>query len=185
MTWHNPVPFDLIGTAETDSYKTMPEGMTGVPMAPHPGGFGVRRRCHIHEGVDLYVPEGTEVRAVEDGMVTACIAFTGPNAEPPSKWWHDTQALLVHGASGTVVYGEIRIVPGIAVGDRIAAGGVVGHVLRVLTKETPRPAAMLHLELHAGYVTDAWEWPIDGVRPPSLLDPTPHLLECVKQGPVT
>jgi murein DD-endopeptidase MepM/ murein hydrolase activator NlpD len=186
MYWNNPLPLKMIPTEDTDSWSSMPVGTTGIPTGPdHPGAFGVKRKHHTHEGVDLYCPEGTAVRAVEKGRVVAVIPFTGPNAEPASPWWHDTQAVLVEGASGVVVYGEIKAF--VKVDDEILVGQLLGTVTPVLTKDKGRPMTMLHLELHVAGTRDAYEW-LDE-RPASLLDPTSYLLEAMEhrldhdQGP--
>jgi len=177
-TWISPVPLRLVPDRDSEGFRDMPPGTTGIPVGgAHPGAFGFRRRNHVHEGVDLYVPEGTPVSAVEAGKVVSVIPFTGIIADPPSPFWRDTWAVLVEGASGTVVYGEVDRVP-VKTGDEIAAGTVLGYVREVLVKDKvpPRPKSMLHLELHRGRVDDAWEWPVDGPKPPSLLDPTELLL---------
>ena len=182
MTWTNPLPLRLVPSADSYGFLDMEPGTTGIPHGEdHPGAFAHRRRFHVHEGVDLYCPEGTPVSAVEDGVVVAVIEFTGTKAEPPSPHWCDTQAIMVEGASGVVAYGEVGVGTGIRVGVRVGAGETIGHVRRVLIKEKtpPRPMAMLHLELHEKGTRDCYEWPIDGPRPPSLLDPTPFLLGIV------
>lgn len=158
-----------------------------VPMAPHPGGFGTVRTHHVHEGVDLYAPVGTPVYAVEDGEVVAIETFTGPYAAPPSPWWRETEAVLVQGKSGVVVYGEIRA-------DQrwrnywraethVQRGEFLGHILRVLQHDKGRPLSMLHLELYTPgtQMTRPWDFPAnpeDGPwadRPRELMDPTAHL----------
>jgi hypothetical protein len=177
-TWISPVPLRLVPDRDSEGFRDMPFGTTGIPVGDaHPGAFGFRRRNHVHEGVDLYVPEGTPVGAVEDGQVVSVVPFTGAIAVPPSPFWRDTWAVLVEGRSGTVVYGEVDRVP-VKAGDEIAAGTVLGYVREVLVKDKvpPRPKSMLHLELHRGRVDDAWEWPVDGPRPATLLDPTDLLL---------
>jgi hypothetical protein len=118
--------------------------------------------------------------AVEDGVVVAVIAFTGPSAEPPSPWWHDTQAILVEGDSGVVVYGEVGVGTGIREGVRVGRGETIGHVVPVLKKDKGRPGVMLHLEVHKAGVRDAFEWTEEGGRPESLLDPTEKLLAAVR-----
>ena len=159
----------------SEDFKTFEEGHTGVPYgAEHPGAFGFKRANHTHEGIDLYCPEGTPVAAVEHGIVVALIPFTGAHAEPPSPWWNNTWALLVEGDSGVVVYGEITASHEYWPGDHVKAGDIIGHVTQVLTKDKGRPMSMLHLELHVPGTKDAYEW-LDE-RPPSLLDPTEHLL---------
>lgn len=165
----------LFPSAGSEDYKEFLPGESGVPIGDqHPGAFGFKRKNHTHEGVDLYCPEGTPVAAVEDGIVVAVINFTGPSATPPSPWWNDTWALLVEGDTGVVVYGEITLAHGYWPGDPIGAGDIIGHVKQVLTVDKGRPMSMLHLELHKPGTTDAYEW-LDE-RPPSLLDPTGHLL---------
>lgn len=155
------------------SFVRHAEGETGLPLAPHPGAFGVRRRNHTHEGVDLYAPEGSPVFSVEDGVVVAVKPFTGPKAG--LGWWLDTSAVFVEGASGVVVYGEIN--PSVKVGQYLCAGEQLGHVIRVLRNDKGRPTAMLHLELHEHGSRSAPEWLVHEQRPGVLMDPTPHLLE--------
>jgi hypothetical protein len=145
-----------------------------LPLPPHPGAFGVKRTHHTHEGVDLYVPQGTPVRAVEAGEIVAVIPFTGSRAVPPSPWWRETEAVLVEGESGVVVYGEIVPVVGRRLGYRLKREEPVGYVVQVLTKDKGYPLSMLHLELHVTGTRNAFDW-IDE-KPPSLLDPTSFLL---------
>ncbi len=180
MTWLNPTKYDLIPTDDSESFFYMPEDTTGVPLVPHPGSFGAVRKNHIHEGVDLYLPEGSPIRAVEDGIVVAVIKFTGAEADPPSPWWHDTEAVMVEGASGVVLYGEITCVR--EVGDLVKAGALLGYVIQVLKCDKDRPMSMLHMELHRPGTIDAFEWLDD--RPPSLLDPTPYLLKICNNADV-
>ncbi len=167
--WRNPLPLRLVPVSESESFH-FPEGITGVPRSPHPGGFAVPRRYHVHEGVDLYCPVGTRVTAVEDGTVVAILDFTGSKAIPPSPWWHDTQAVMVEGQSGVILYGEI--LTDLRIGNPIQAGDEIGRVIPVLKTDKGRPMSMLHLELHLPGTRDAVEWVSGGPRPPSLLDPT-------------
>lgn len=177
MTWHNPLPHKLIRTQDTNSFKDMKPDETGLPLAPHPGAFGVERRHHWHEGVDLYAQAGTPVSAVEDGVVLAVVPFTGKialSAEGiPMDWWHDTYAVLVEGASGVVLYGEIA--PHVKEGQTLKAGEILGVVIKVLKKDKGRPMCMLHLELHdhGTVVNECWTSP---KKPDTLRDPTPYLL---------
>lgn len=144
-----------------------------IPEPPHPGGFAVVRKHHIHEGIDLYVPEGTPVWPVEPGRIVTIEPFTGPAAGSP--WWHDTQCVMIEGASGVVCYGEITPNPVLKVGSEIGYGAIVGHVKQVLTKDKGRPMSMLHLELYEHGVRHPVEWKPKADRPRGLLDPTPKL----------
>lgn len=167
--WKNPLPLTLILAPVDRIY--FPAGCTGLPCGNHPGAFGVVRKHHVHEGIDLYAQEGTEVRAVEDGVVVAVYPFTGPAANLP--WWENTQVVLVEGPSGVVAYGEIS--PTVEPGQVLIASELIGHIKRVLRHDKGRPTSMLHLELHAPGTRATPEWYAHAGRPPSLLDPTPYL----------
>jgi murein DD-endopeptidase MepM/ murein hydrolase activator NlpD len=172
---------NLIPTEDSESFLTMEQGTTGIPLNPHPGSFGFERKNHVHEGVDIYCPEHTSVHAVEDGVVVAVVDFTGEKATPPSPWWNDTMAVLVEGETGVVVYGEIKPARDYKTGDTLNAGDEIGRVIPVLKKDKGRPMTMLHLELHRHGTRDAFEWPVGGPCPDSLLDPTPHLLNILHE----
>ena len=178
MTWSSPLPLKLVPSAESESFKKMQEGETALPLLPHPGAFGAVRKNHIHEGIDLYCAEGTPVFAVEAGIVVARVPFTGPKAGSP--WWHDTEAVLVEGKSGVVVYGEIAPRQDLKIEDKINKGRQLGSVIQVLKEDKGRPMSMLHLELHVNGTRDAYEWKVEGPRPPSLLDPTKALIDIIK-----
>ena len=172
MNWHPPISLALVPSDDSLSFKAMKPGETALPLPPHPGAFGVARAYHVHEGVDLYCAAGTPVQAVEAGTVVAIIPFTGPKAK--SDWWHDTDAVLVEGASGVVLYGEIAPA-GVKVGDNVERGALLGHVVQVLKVDKGRPMSMLHLEFHAAGTRDAYEWKEANGKPPTLRDPTPFL----------
>ena len=170
--WLNPLPFRLRSSQDGLSFQTCGPDETILPLAPHPGAFGVVRKHHTHEGVDLYAPAGTEVRTVEAGRVVRVEDFTGAKAGTP--WWQDTQAVFVEGASGVVVYGEL--VAGVVEGQALTAGQCVGHLTPVLTTAKGRPDCMLHLELHQAGARAAPGWDHGAPRPTTLLDPTAYLL---------
>lgn len=133
---------------------------------PEPGRFAALRKHDIHTGVDLYCPVGTEIQALEDGVVVAVENFTGDNAG--SSWWHNTKAVLVEGCCGVILYGEVD--PTVAVGQEVKAGQVVGKVLQVLKEDKGKPLAMLHLEWYTpGTTTSVW-WKLDEQRPKNLLN---------------
>ena len=153
----------------------MPCGATGLPVAPHPGAFGVKRAHHTHEGVDLYAPQGTVVSAVESGEVVKVAPFTGPLAGLP--FWLDTWAVWVLGPSGIVLYGEIE--PCVKEGQKVFARSPVGRVVPVLRKDKGRPRSMLHLEWHEAHSREAPEWLDHEHKPAVLKDPTVKLRHAV------
>lgn len=164
-----------------------------IPLHPHVGSFGVRRRFDRHRGVDLYAPVGTLVFAVEDGVVCSkngIRPWTGKIAN--CDWWEDTWAIIVEGKSGMVVYGEIKIDEGLLAEQKqaltipggqihIRKGQVLGTVVRVLKKDKGRPTSMLHIELREpGFyrnIDKSWEG--DNI-PKGVLDPTPFLIRSAR-----
>lgn len=178
--WHNPLPLSLVPTDDSNSFRIMELGTTGLPIGQHPGAFGVTRKHHTHEGVDLYAHAGTAVFAVEDGEVIAVRQFTGP--ELGHDWWLTTYGVWVQGATGVVLYGEI--LPTVNVGDNVLAGDVLGDVTQVLKVNKGRPTSMLHLELREKGNVDDIEWDVGTPQPRGLLDPTIHLLTAVQTNAV-
>ncbi|MBI5518045.1 MAG: hypothetical protein HY909_30020 [Deltaproteobacteria bacterium] len=155
------------------------DGASAPPtLAPgHPGAFGATRRHDVHTGLDLYCDEDAAVLAVEDGLVVAVERFTGPAAGSP--WWRDTLAVLVEGASGVVLYGELAPAEGVREGRALRAGDLVGRVRRVLARDKGLPVTMLHLELYARGAREAVWWRHGEGRPEALRDPTDALAEAL------
>lgn len=162
------------------------EKCNGIPINHHPGAFGFQRRKNHHTGVDLYCEDEQEVYAVEAGRVVKEDVFTGPKAG--HDWWETTWGMMVEGASGVVNYGEI--LPLRDVGKNVERGQIIGRVKRVLFKDRQRPdipghsTSMLHLELYKHGTRDFADWH-DVTKNPTLMDPTPYLLEAENGTKVT
>jgi len=189
--WEWPIAVDPIGaTNDSYSYLHINTDEVELPLYPHVGAFGARRRHDTHRGVDLYASVGTDVFAVEDGIidtVNGIRPWTGKIAD--CDWWEDTWAVIVEGVSGMVVYGEIKIEESILKAQKelfdskmlstqihIKKGQKIGTILRVLKKDKGRPTSMLHLELRKpGYyrnIDKSWE---HNKVPKGIIDPTPYL----------
>lgn len=136
-----------------------------------PGQFGAIRKHDIHTGVDLYTYPGMPVRPVETGVVVAIENFTGLSAGSP--WWNETQAVLVEGASGVLLYGELT--PLIQLGALVTPDSCLGGVKQVLKKDKGRPMHMLHLELYAPGTRESVIWDLDQPQPEHLFDPSDKL----------
>ncbi len=173
MGWSNPLELKLVPSSDSNHYSSCHRFVTTLPMPGHVGSFGYRRKHHTHEGVDLYCKANTPIWAVEDGIVVDVQQFTGQYADPPSPWWHDTQAILVEGKTGVVVYGEVISI--VEVGIVVQADTMLGCVTPVLKKDKGRPMSMLHLELHEPGTRVILGWDHGSPRPKTLLDPTYYL----------
>lgn len=122
---------------------------------PDHGRFGGIRKYDIHTGVDLYCADGDTAYAIESGIIVNIVNFTGSDAGSP--WWENTQAVMIEGDSGVILYGEIK--PNIfTIGQRISGGQPVGTVKRVLKTDKGLPTTMLHLELYEEGYRGTGEW---------------------------
>jgi murein DD-endopeptidase MepM/ murein hydrolase activator NlpD len=146
-----------------------------APLFPDsPGCFGVFRRHDRHTGVDLYCNLGSRIVAVEDGVVVKVEEFTG--AEAGSPWWNRTQAVLIEGESGVLVYGEVESL--VEVGQKVKTGDIIAHVPTPVLKEFKgRPMVMLHFEQMTHGSRETLWWRLEQPQPENLLDPTNLLLE--------
>ena len=94
----------LLNSTETE-FLDKYQKATEIPILPHPGAFGKKRKNHQHEGIDLYCEKGDEVLAIEDGVVIKIKKFTGEHVG--SNWWNNSWCVLVEGVTGVFNYGEI------------------------------------------------------------------------------
>ena len=159
-----------------------------IPLSGHPGAFGAVRKHDIHTGVDLYVPEGTAVYALYDGVVVDVSKFTGPEANPPCPWWNETYSVTVfHKEIGIfLLYGEIY--PAIDSNKPffIKKGHLLGNVCKVLKKDKGLPMSMLHIEAYTKLKTKTINddtvsiihpyWHHNNRCPDGLIDPTPYII---------
>jgi hypothetical protein len=146
-----------------------------IPIDQELGAFGVTRKHDVHTGVDLYCEEGTEVVAMECGVVISIEFFTGPSVNMP--WWNDTKAIGVMGASGIINYGEVIPFSYLEVGDTVSEGDLLGWVTPVLKIDKGKvpSTSMLHVELYSSYDGNWCLWPVDAEQPENLLNPTEML----------
>ena len=144
-------------------------------ISSYQGDFGAIRKHDMHTGLDVYCEPGQFVVAVEDGNIISIENFTGENANPPSPWWNDTKAILIEGKSGVVVYGEIKPLDSIKIGDKIKAGKIIGKVITVLKKDKGTPMTMLHIELYKPGTKETVIWNLGEPQPDSLLNPLEYL----------
>lgn len=172
---HPPIKKSGLLTTDSHSYKHIDSDKVEIPLYPHPGAFGVERRNHIHEGIDLYAPEGTPVYTMYDGIVHAIVDFTGPSAGSP--WWMPTKAVIIKSNNAYWLYGEIEIANTIKLGDRLDSGTCIGTIKRVLVNDKGRPTSMLHLEKRSSSYIGVENWNLRTPQPDYLSDPTDHLIQ--------
>ena len=163
-------------TSESESFKNIDIAKeVEIPLPPHPGAFGVTRKYHTHEGVDLYCLENEPVYAIQSGVVVAILKFTGPHAGTP--WWNNTYAVAIESEAGIINYGELRPNDCLKLGSRVNRGELVGNIITVLSKDKGRPRNMLHLELYEPGSILSQGWDVGAPKPQGLLDPSNLLLK--------
>lgn len=161
-----------------------------LPSGGAPGSFWEDRGDRFHCGVDIYAPEGSDVVAVADGVVTGTGDFTSP------EWvgyWNATFWVLVRHEDGYFSkYAELGEVL-VSGGQEVKAGQTIGRVGQVLNPDRVVPrdpgyvirlaqagnSSMLHFELHQGEPEGPDDYLGGNVfssdRPEGLADPTEYL----------
>lgn len=150
-----------------------------IPLSSHCGGFGFVRKHHVHEGTDLYAPNGSPVYACEAGTVTHVGFFTGPECDTP--WWHTTHSITVRNIINGkyTIYGELTPADGVQEGGHIKKGQLIGYIKTVLTKDKGRPMSMLHLERYSADSPKQREvWNVGAQAPEGIEDSGNYLMIC-------
>jgi len=152
--------------------------MPDIPVNLHFGAFMTKRKHDVHTGVDLYVPNGTVVYAIENGEIVKIRDFTG--AKVGMDFWNPTKAIDIEGYTGTICYGEIEPINTLAEGVKVHKGEIIGHVVQVLKKDKGKPMSMLHFAMHR----QGWKYLIKDQEDPESesfydmqIDPTNLLIQ--------
>lgn len=173
--WETPIKKEDLNNYSYDNFKDY------IPYYTEPGSFGFKRKYEIHNGVDIYCKDGSDVFAVEDGQIVDIKPFTGK--QNGTDWWNDTWAICIKGKSGVVCYGEMQEKFNFKIGDKIKVGNCIGKIKAVLPEHKKRNDirnhnnAMLHIQLFKDYQNDEQlaDWYPNEERNKLLLDPTPYL----------
>jgi murein DD-endopeptidase MepM/ murein hydrolase activator NlpD len=174
-----PLRKDLILLNDKENiFLSSYSNQTEIPLLPHPGAFGKRRKNHTHEGVDLYCNDGDEVFSIKSGKIIGIFPFTGEHAG--TGWWNNTWSVFIEHDNYVINYGEIIPSKYLFVGKIINEGEFLGEVKIVLKKDKGRPMSMLHLEMYKlGTKIPIKEWALEKQKPEELIDPTNFLIDFI------
>jgi len=145
-----------------------------IPSVPD-AAFGSPRQYKFdsgrHTGVDIYAPIGSQIIAIEGGLVVHVSYFTGVPSSP--QWRRTWYVMVEHADKKVAAYCELRKLR-LKKGQKIKAGQTVGYIAKVLFGKTAKKSAMLHFELHRPGSRMAVDW--IGKKPNRVLNPTKYLL---------
>ncbi len=163
-----------------------------IPKDTHPGAFGVKRKHHVHTGVDLYVHRPNAiVYPFEDGEIVGAGQFTGHEIGMP--FWNTTYYISVKSGDKVIVYGEIKIDDDFGtdwrkiIGQKVTTQTKLGVIIPVVNERKPQyeyhNTKMLHVEMfeaskyHLGFGSDWGPVNSYGVReePIGIINPTEYL----------
>ena len=163
--------YKLKGYSSKDfSFLDLKDEEVEIPFGPeHPGAFGIQRKHHKHEGIDLYCKENDVVLSLTNGKVIDIGKFTG--ASVGSDWWNETEYIAIEYKNYVIVYGELIVNSNIKINDIVSKEQELGRITPILKQnKNNRPINMLHLELYdKEHYTEPKEW-ID-IKPKGLLNP--------------
>jgi len=126
--------------------------------------FDEKRGVRRHEALDIMVPRGTPVRAVDNGRIAKL--YRGPMAGI-SVYQFDAATTRVY------FYAHLdRYAPGLKEGQAVARGDVIGYAGS--TGNAPESAPHLHFAIHELGPDKRW-WKGKAINPYSLLRQPPDL----------
>lgn len=154
----------------------LPKTTLRLPLGSnHSCGFGSSRKGGHNTGIDLICDPHQEVVAVESGRILAVQNFSEKKPEP---WINMTRVILIEGASGVIAYGNVKEVPGLAEGEYIDAGELIGTVMPIY-KSKKNKATKFKLEWYTKGTKRRGSWLSCKPKPNNMLDPTPMLIPLI------
>jgi murein DD-endopeptidase MepM/ murein hydrolase activator NlpD len=101
----------------------VPSGKMAWPVGGKvSSGFGRRGKRHFHAGIDIPMPQGTPITAVQDGVVLEVSTIKSKKYRG-----YGNTALIDHGSGITTMYAHCQSVS-VKAGQRVQQGDVVGSV---------------------------------------------------------
>jgi murein DD-endopeptidase MepM/ murein hydrolase activator NlpD len=128
-------------TTPVDSSRSDVEFRWPLRSAKVISNFGDDLNGIPNEGINFSVPEGTEIRAAEEGEVV----YAGNGSREPSLKNYGNLILLRHADKYVTVYAHAKDL-NVKVGDKVKRGQVIGRVGQTGSVSSPQ----LHFEVRQG-----------------------------------
>lgn len=157
-----------------------------IPRFGSSGSFWEDRGDRFHCGIDIYAPAGSDVLAIQSGIVIDTGVFTDSE---DNIYWNRSYYIIIKSPQNVVFkYAELGQIF-VEIGDSVGSGHLIGRVGNVLNPDevnhtTPYYihelirkgfTSMLHLETYIAPITEVRPYQggnyFGNTKPYSLLDP--------------
>lgn len=146
-----------------------------IPKSKHKRGFARNHEeGRFHAGVDILAPFGSDIVAIESGIVKNIFLFTYPELDKFYKYENTYAIAIKHKDGNYALYCEIQK-PKLKIGQKIKAGQKIAKVGRIFAHRPKH--TMLHFEYHSKLPKKTTKW-YANKRPKGLLNPTKYLIKC-------
>jgi len=148
-----------------------------LPKSKHKRGFARNHEDkRFHAGVDILAPFGSDICAIENGVVRNVFLFTYPELDKHYKYKNTHAIAIEHDDGNFALYCEIQK-PKLKIGDKVKIGQKIAKVGMIFADKPKH--TMLHFEYHNELPKETTKW-YAGKKPKSLLNPTLYLKSCLK-----
>jgi murein DD-endopeptidase MepM/ murein hydrolase activator NlpD len=155
----------------TKIYWPIPSVKKKIPESKSRCGFGRNKvNNRFHAGTDILAKYGSDVVAIESGVVRNIFLFTFPGLDKYEKYANTYAIAIKHKDGNYALYAEIQK-PKINIGQKVKAGQKIAKVGRVILNSN---RTMLHFEYHSKLPIKTTKW-YKNKRPKNLLSSTIYL----------
>ncbi len=154
------------------TFWPLPSVKKAVPKSKSKKGFASNRRGNrFHCGTDIPASCGTDVIAIEEGIVKNIFLFTYPSLDKYNRYKKSYAIAIQHTNGNYGVYCEVQK-PKLTIGQKIKAGQKIAKVKRIFSYNSIH--TMLHFEYHSKLPKKTTRW-YQNKKPKGLLNSTKYL----------
>ena len=118
-----------------------------IPKSKSKRGFGGNRKGgRFHAGTDLMAKYGSDIVAIEEGIVKNIFLFTFPGLDKFHEYEKTYAIAIEHENGNYALYCEVQK-PKLRVGQKVRTGQVIAKVGRIFAHKPDH--TMLHFEYHS------------------------------------
>ena len=145
-----------------------------IPKSKTKRGFGANRSGRrFHSGTDILAPFGSNIVAIEEGVVKSIFLFTYPALDRSHKYEKTYAIAIQHKDKNHALYCEVQK-PKLKINQKIKAGQKIAKVGRIFAHKPNQ--TMLHFEYHSILPKSTTKW-YQNKKPRGLLSSTQYLMK--------